>query len=98
MLHNGDLMTAIHVLTDFEEEKPFLKVKAPVRGFSALSMMVGIAVSNEEQNIGNLLENLTTNSPSEIETICVVSSGSTDKTDEIVRCYSHGRPAHPVDY
>lgn len=87
-LLNGDLMTAIHVLTDFEEEKPFLKVKAPVRGFSSLSMMVGIAVSNEEQNIGNLLENLTNSSPAEIETICVVSSGSTDRTDEIVRGYS----------
>jgi cellulose synthase/poly-beta-1,6-N-acetylglucosamine synthase-like glycosyltransferase len=51
-------------------------------------MMIGIAACNEEKNISNLLETLGNSSPAEIETIIVVSSGSTDKTDEIVREYS----------
>ena len=51
-------------------------------------MMVGIAVSNEEQNIGALLENLVNSVPPEVETICVVSSGSTDRTNEIIQRYS----------
>jgi biofilm PGA synthesis N-glycosyltransferase PgaC len=80
-------MTAIHVLTDSEETIPYLKIKAPARIFPTLGM-IGIAVSNEEQNIGTLLENLVNCSPPEIETICVVSSGSTDKTNEIIRAYS----------
>ena len=82
------LMTVVNVLTNFEQDMPYLKVKAPVHVFPTMSMMVGIAVSNEEQNIGNLLENLVRCSPPEIETICVVSSGSTDKTNEIVRSFS----------
>jgi poly-beta-1,6-N-acetyl-D-glucosamine synthase len=81
-------MTTINVLTDSEEEIPYLKIKANARIFPTLSMMVGIAVSNEEQNIGRLLENLSSCLPSEIETVCVVSSGSTDKTNDIVRSFS----------
>lgn len=82
------MTTTIHVLTDSEEEISYLKVKAPTRNLNATSMMIGIAVSNEEQNIGNLLENLIANCPSEVERICIVSSGSTDKTDEIIRSFS----------
>jgi cellulose synthase/poly-beta-1,6-N-acetylglucosamine synthase-like glycosyltransferase len=81
-------MTTVNIWTDSEQEIPYLKVKAPARALPSISMMVGIAVSNEEQNIGTLLENLVNGLPPEIETICVVSSGSTDKTDEIVRSYS----------
>ncbi len=80
-------VTTIHVFPDSEEEIPYLKVKAPTRTFPTMSIMIGITVSNEEQNIGNLLENLINYAPPEIETICVVSSGSTDKTNEIVQSY-----------
>jgi cellulose synthase/poly-beta-1,6-N-acetylglucosamine synthase-like glycosyltransferase len=81
-------MTTIRVLTDSEEEISYLKVKAPSSASQARSMMIGIAVSNEEQNIGNLLENLIASSPEEIETICIISSGSTDKTNEIVQSFT----------
>jgi cellulose synthase/poly-beta-1,6-N-acetylglucosamine synthase-like glycosyltransferase len=86
------LMAAISVLTGSEQEAPHPVVETPARSFPVISMMVGIAVSNEEQNIGNLLENLVNSCPPEIETICVVSSGSTDATDEIVRSYSEKDP------
>jgi len=49
--------------------------------------MIGIAVSNEEQNIGFLLDKLITCSPREIDSICIVSSGSIDKTNEIIESY-----------
>ena len=81
-------MTVLPVLSDFEENGSRVKMKALTHTLPTASMMVGIAVSNEEQNIGNLLENLDKCSLPEIETICIVSSGSTDKTDEIVRAYS----------
>jgi biofilm PGA synthesis N-glycosyltransferase PgaC len=81
-------MTAVHVLPNSEREMPYFVVDAPARTFPTISLIVGIAVSNEEQNIGNLLENLVESAPPAIETICVVSSGSTDKTDEIVRSFS----------
>lgn len=80
-------MTEIRVLPDSEEEMPFALVESQVRALR--SMMIGIAVSNEEQNIGNLLENLISSCPPEIETICVVSSGSTDRTNEIVQSFSN---------
>ncbi len=81
-------MTAIPVLSDFDENGSCLQTKAIIHALPTLSMMVGIAVSNEEQNIGNLIENLIKSSPKEIETICIVSSGSTDRTNDIVRSYS----------
>lgn len=76
------------ILATSEEEFSFSKKRTPTRLFSTLSTMVGIAVSNEEQNIGTLLEALVKNSPSEIDSICVISSGSTDKTNEIIHDYS----------
>jgi poly-beta-1,6-N-acetyl-D-glucosamine synthase len=84
----GKLMTTINVLTNSEQELPHFEVKVPSRVLPAMSMMIGIAASNEEQNIGNLLENLVNSCPPEIETICIVSSGSTDKTNEIIRSYA----------
>lgn len=56
-----------------------------------MKAMVGIAAYNEEKNIGKILDALITNSPKEVEAICVVSC-STDKTDEIVASYSHKDP------
>lgn len=49
-----------------------------------LKTMIGIPAFNEEKNIGKLLDFLIKDILEEIETICVVSSGSTDRTDEIV--------------
>jgi len=49
-----------------------------------LKAIVGIPAFNEEQNIGRLLDFLIKDVPEEIESIYVVSSGSTDRTDEIV--------------
>jgi len=52
-----------------------------------VSISVGICAYNEESNIGNLLENLTQQPfsfPYELCEIIVVSSGSIDRTDEIV--------------
>ena len=49
-----------------------------------LKTMIGIPAFNEEKNIGKLLDFMIMNIPQEIETICVVSSGSTDGTDRIV--------------
>lgn len=72
-----------------KEELSYIENKASDREFPSISLMMGIAVSNEEQNIGLLLENLLRNAPGEIETICIVSSGSTDKTNEIVKLYSN---------
>jgi cellulose synthase/poly-beta-1,6-N-acetylglucosamine synthase-like glycosyltransferase len=46
--------------------------------------MVGIPAFNEEKNIGKLLDFLIKDVPKEVEAVCVVSSGSTDRTDEIV--------------
>src|SRR4030043_1381082 len=47
---------------------------------------IGIMAYNEEANIGRLLDNIVTSElkQAKIEEIIVVSSGSTDKTDEIV--------------
>ena len=52
-----------------------------------LTASVGVMAYNEEQNIGKLLKALTGQSlvRVEIRQIIVVSSGSTDRTDEIVR-------------
>lgn len=80
------------ILTGSESEISeisYLMVRAASkRVFSNVSMMIGIAVSNEEQNIGTLLETLVNSCPPEIETIYIVSSGSTDKTNEIVQRYA----------
>jgi len=81
-------MTVLNVLSNSNENFSCLRVKMVPHALSTMSMMIGIAVCNEEQNIGNLLENLVRCAPPEIETICIVSSGSTDRTDEIVRSYS----------
>lgn len=53
-----------------------------------MKVSVGICAYNEEENIGNLLSNLQNQQvpkPFKIIEIIVVSSGSTDKTDEIVQ-------------
>ncbi len=52
-----------------------------------LRASIGIMAYNEERNIGKLLEALTTQRLGSVEIgeILVVSSGSTDRTDEIVR-------------
>ncbi|MCK4915237.1 MAG: glycosyltransferase family 2 protein, partial [Candidatus Eisenbacteria sp.] len=52
-----------------------------------LTASVGVMAYNEEQNIGKLLAALTGQSVQnvEIRQIIVVSSGSTDRTDDIVR-------------
>ncbi|MFH1502974.1 MAG: glycosyltransferase [Candidatus Eisenbacteria bacterium] len=52
-----------------------------------LTASVGVMAYNEERNIGSLLEALTTQAlrSVEISEIVVVSSGSTDRTDEITR-------------
>jgi biofilm PGA synthesis N-glycosyltransferase PgaC len=76
------------ILTSSVEKISYLKIKAPKRATSSFSMMVGIAASNEEQNIGALIDNLLNNSPPEVETICIVSSGSIDKTNDIIQKYS----------
>lgn len=52
-----------------------------------LKVSIGICAHNEESNIGNLLRNIgkqSLPSSSGLEEIIVVSSGSTDRTDEIV--------------
>jgi len=53
-----------------------------------LDVSIGICAYNEENNIGNLLNNLCRQfvlEPFKIMEIIVVSSGSTDRTDEIVQ-------------
>lgn len=53
-----------------------------------MDVSIGICAYNEENNIGNLLNNLQRQSipkPFRIREIIVVSSGSDDKTDEIVQ-------------
>jgi cellulose synthase/poly-beta-1,6-N-acetylglucosamine synthase-like glycosyltransferase len=53
-----------------------------------LDVSIGICAYNEENNIGNLLKNLCKQfvpEPFKIMEIIVVSSGSTDRTDEIVQ-------------
>jgi poly-beta-1,6-N-acetyl-D-glucosamine synthase len=84
-LLQGDKMTTI--LTDSQQKLPFIQLSTATLAFPTVSMMVGIAVSNEEQNIGTLLENLLKCAPPEIDTICIISSGSTDRTNEIVEHY-----------
>ena len=56
-------------------------------GSKLLTASVGVMAYNEEQNIGKLLAALTGQSVQnvEIRQIIVVSSGSTDRTDDIVR-------------
>lgn len=49
-----------------------------------MNAIIGIPAFNEEQNIGMLLDFLIKDAPEEIKAIYVVSSGSTDRTDEIV--------------
>lgn len=49
-----------------------------------MKAMVGVAVYNEEENIGRLLNALTMDAPKEVKAIYVVSSGSNDNTNEIV--------------
>lgn len=55
-----------------------------------ISVSVGICAYNEEKNIGNLLEALLNQKTKKIkiDEIIVVSSGSTDRTNEIVEGYS----------
>ena len=81
-------MTIESVLKNFDHEMAYLTINAPKPALLTTSLMIGIAVSNEEANIGNLLESLTKCTLSEVESICVVSSGSTDKTNDIVRSFS----------
>jgi len=79
-------MTAI--LSGSQAKFPFVDFRAASFVVPKKSLMIGIAVSNEEQNIGTLLENLTRSAPAEVETICIVSSGSTDKTNTIIQQYA----------
>lgn len=55
-----------------------------------ITTSIGVMAYNEERNMGRLLEALTTQrlETVEIAAIVVVSSGSTDRTDEIVRDWS----------
>lgn len=55
-----------------------------------LSVSIGICAYNEDKNIGNLLDSLLNQRTEvvKIEEIIVVSSGSTDRTDEIVQGFS----------
>lgn len=55
-----------------------------------LRASVGVMAYNEERNMGRLLEALTTQLLSEVEIseIIIVSSGSTDRTDDIAREWS----------
>jgi len=55
-----------------------------------ISVSIGVCAYNEEKNIGNLLKALLTQQTDvvSIREIIIVSSGSTDKTDEIVNFYS----------
>ena len=59
-------------------------------GDNMISVSIGICAYNEEKNIGNLLDRLLSQKTKKIkiDEIIVVSSGSTDRTDEIVREYS----------
>ena len=56
-----------------------------------MNASIGICAYNEEENIGQLLEALLTQTLSRhsIKEVIVVSSGSTDGTDEIVRDYEN---------
>ena len=76
------------ILSKSQTGFPYIELKAKAFAVPKVSLMIGIAVSNEEQNIGALLENLTNSVPPEVETICVVSSGSTDRTNEIVQDFA----------
>ncbi|MCW4001030.1 MAG: glycosyltransferase [Candidatus Bathyarchaeota archaeon] len=76
------------ILSKSKSKYPYIELKAKSFAVPKVSLMVGIAVSNEEQNIGALLENLTASAPPEVETICVVSSGSTDQTNSIIRSFA----------
>ncbi|MDH5779664.1 MAG: glycosyltransferase [Candidatus Bathyarchaeota archaeon] len=49
-----------------------------------MKTIIGIPAFNEEKNIGKLLDFLIKDIPKEINSIYVVSSGSTDRTDAIV--------------
>jgi len=55
-----------------------------------ISVSIGICAYNEEKNIGQLLQQLLRQKTSTVDVreILVVSSGSTDRTDEIVRQFS----------
>ncbi|EMR73925.1 glycosyl transferase, partial [Thaumarchaeota archaeon SCGC AB-539-E09] len=53
-----------------------------------MKVMIGIAAYEEEGNIENLLEFLINDSMNYIDEVYVVSSGSKDRTDDIVSLYS----------
>lgn len=59
-----------------------------------LSVSIGVCAYNEEANIGELLQALQSQivSKADINQIIVVSSGCTDKTDEIVESFQQGDP------
>jgi cellulose synthase/poly-beta-1,6-N-acetylglucosamine synthase-like glycosyltransferase len=78
-------LTAIFAET--QTAYPLLELRIPQFTLTQMSVMIGITVSNEEQNIGTLLEYLVNCAPSEVEAIFIVSSGSTDRTNDIVESY-----------
>lgn len=57
-----------------------------------IRVAVGIPAYNEESNIDALIQNLLENIPESVKNIYVVSSGSTDKTNDIVTRYHETDP------
>lgn len=57
-----------------------------------MKVMIGIPAYEEENNIGKLLNFLLQNCSNNFHCIYVISSGSKDRTDEIVSSYSHKYP------
>lgn len=70
---------------------PKLKEQKPCIPGRSLSVSVGVMAYNEEDIIGECIDSLISQKPGtyKIEEIIVVSSGSTDSTNDIVREFSH---------
>lgn len=57
-----------------------------------MKAVVGIPVYNEEANISKLLDALMSDLPTSVAKVMVISSGSTDKTNQIVESYCRRLP------
>jgi len=68
----------------------FYKLINPKLFYFGMDITVGVCAYNEEANIGKLLAQILTQRTKEfrIKEVIVVSSGSTDKTDEIVERFA----------